>query len=883
MKIKTLLHSCQRTALLLIALFAIANTVRAYDFEEGGIYYNLNEDGTTVTVTFETTSYNSYSGDVIIPDFVTHDGTTYTVTAIGEYAFMQSPDLTGIVISDSVKTVGRLAFRNCTGLRRVTIGKSITTLSPRQGHNVFHVFSGCKGITSLTWNAVNCADNGGMGTTYLYEVTIGDEVQVIPDNFAKESEIFEVVIPNSVVSIGSSAFQDCYYLQNMTFRASVISIGASAFKNCHNLDITSLGDAVTTIGKSAFQGCYSIKEIDLGQSLTSISESSFESCSSLQRIEIPNTVTAIGGHAFKDCSSLTEVTMGNSVATIATEAFNGCSRLTKVNISSVEAWCGIQFDDGSYGNNYIGQSNPLYYAHHLYLNSQEVKDLIIPNTITAINDCAFYGGSGFTSVTLGDAVTTIGGYAFYGCSGFTSVTLGDSIVSIGLSAFQDCTGLTNVTIGGGLTAIGSDAFRGCSSLTSFTLGKSVTQIGRGEWEWGNILAFCTNLTSLAVESGNPVYDSRDNCNAIIETSTNTLLVGCPTTVIPNTVTSIDCMAFYGCDGLTSIVIPKSVTSIGVETNVYQNDTTYYYCNPFMHCSGLKSVTVESGNPLYDSRDNCNAIIETATNTLIVGCQTTVIPNSVTSIGQFSFDGCRSLTSIDIPNSVTTIGDDAFMLCTGLTNVTIPNSVTSIGWDAFYGCQSLKSIDIPNSVIAIGDYAFANCTSLTSAVIPNSVVGNGNEYCELATAWFMGCTGLERVTIGSGIALMGILFWECPNITSVTCLAVTPPSWVIYANAQRVRLGNFDNVVVLSQATLYVPANSLEAYQTASYWKNFQDIRPLGDADGDGALSIGDVTDLIDYLLSGSGNGLDMGAADVDGDGSITIADVTDLIDTLLHQ
>ena len=112
---------------LLVVFLTGWNVAAAYDFEEGGIYYNLNEDGTTVTVTFETTNYNSYSGDVVIPNFVTHDGTTYTVTAIGEYAFMQSPDLTGIVISDSVKTVGRLAFRNCTGLRRVTIGKSITT------------------------------------------------------------------------------------------------------------------------------------------------------------------------------------------------------------------------------------------------------------------------------------------------------------------------------------------------------------------------------------------------------------------------------------------------------------------------------------------------------------------------------------------------------------------------------------------------------------------------------------------------------------------------------------------------------------------------------------------------------------------------------------
>ncbi len=417
---------------------------------------------------------------------------------------------------------------------------------------------------------------------------------------------------------------------------------------------------------------------------------------------------------------------------------------------------------------------------------------------------------------------------------------------------------------------------------------------------------CPNLTSLSVESGNPVYDSRDNCNAIIHTATNTLLVGCPATVIPNTVTSIGdnaffycsgltsmtipnsvtsigCWSFYGCKDLTTVYIPNSVTSIGVETHysVHNNDTTIYYdyYNPFQGCSSLSTMNVESGNPVFDSRDNCNAIIETATNTLKFGCYTTVIPNTVTIIGDDSFAYCENLTSIDIPNSVTTIGDNSF--CgSGLKSFDIPNSVTSIGDYAFGACDALTDIHIPNSVTSIGDYAFGACVSLKEVTIPNSLIAS-ERYT--ATGWFQQCWSLERVTIGSGIAYMGVMFWKCPNITSVTCLGTVPPGYDIYYSPQNhENVYNFDDVVY-GQATLYVPISALDAYKTAAYWKNFQDIRPLGDADGDGIVGVADVTRIIDYIQSGSGNGFDIGAADTDGDGNVTIGDVTKLIDAILNQ
>ena len=295
------------------------------------------------------------------------------------------------------------------------------------------------------------------------------------------------------------------------------------------------------------------------------------------------------------------------------------------------------------------------------------------------------------TVIIEDGVTGIGSRAFEECTGLTTVTIPASVTSIGDVAFIDCTSLTSVTIPASVTSIGYDAFRFCSSLTSVTIPASVTSIGVG------VFADCSNLATMMVESGNKVYDSRNSCNAIIEKESNTLIAGCKNTIIPDDVTSIGNFAFEGCSDLTTITIPASVTSIGNGV--------------FADCSNLATMTVEAGNKVYDSRNGCNAIIEKESNTLVVGCKGSTIPNDVTSIGDQAFSGCDGLTTVTIPASVTSIGTGAFNSCTGLTTVTIPDGVTSIGDQTFNNCTGLTTVTIGSGVTYIGYDAFYNCTKV----------------------------------------------------------------------------------------------------------------------------------------------------------------------------
>ena len=559
-------------------------------------------------------------------------------------------------------------------------------------------------------------------------------------------------ITYTVTSIGAQAFMNCQSLTAVTIPNSVIAIGGSAFsssalyKDVNNWDNECLYiDNCLIAAKNTLSGTYVIKE-----GTRVIAGSAFGTCASLTAVDIPNSVVGIGSGAFRNCSALTSVVIPSGVTSIEDYTFNECTSLSSITL---------------------------------------------PNTITSIGDFALYNCSTLVAFDMPTHVKSIGKAAFMDCRNLTSaITIPEGVTCIADSAFYFCTHIPSITLPQTITQIGNYAFTNCPLLTSITIPKNVTKIG----------SFAFNScypTTIVVENGNTHYDSRDNCNAIIETANNKLIKGCCNTTIPNTVTQIEGYAFVDQACPSSITIPKSVVNIGLFS--------------FYDCYALSSIVVENGNPIYDSRDNCNAIIETASNNLFKGCINTTIPNTITSIGDYAFYNVFSSdnpASIVIPNSVKSIGNAAFRYCTKLVSVALPEGLTSIGHYAFYGCYDLANINFPNSMTDIGDYAFYRCFPLKSVVIPDNVTSVGN--CA-----FYSCSDLEFLTIGSGVQTFGWnAFENTYSLKTVICKIVEVPYVQFYFSG-----------TVFADATLYVPAESIEAYKADYTWGQFGTILPLDQA------------------------------------------------------
>lgn len=532
-------------------------------------------------------------------------------------------------------------------------------------------------------------------------------------------------ITYAVTRIGSKAFAGCKSLTSVTISASVVDIAGDAFLNAalykdeaNWTDGTLYIDNCLISAKTSLSGAYNIKE-----GTRVIAGQAFKSCGSLTAIHIPNSVVGIGNAAFSSCSALTSITVPSHVTSIQEYTFYKCHAL---------------------------------------------QNISIPSTITSIGERAFYECNALSELTIPATVKSMGEAAFCNCNQLQSpITIPDGITSIEDSLFSHCWSIPSLTIPNSVTKIGTYAFENCGELKSITIPKSVTSIG------GQAFNLCYSLAQIVVEEGNPIYDSRNNCNAIIETATNTLLQGSKNTVIPSTVTTIAPYAFSFGATPNHLVIPKSVTNLDYRS--------------FYMCYNLAKIEVESGNPVFDSRDNCNAIIETASNNLVLGCASTIIPNSVTGIGDYAFDGCSELKAI-----------------------VIPDKVEQIGYGAFYGCHKATSLHLGSGLKSIGDYAFNGCSMLTSVVIPDNVESIG--YCA-----FMFCRSISYISIGTGVrSSSDDCFYFCPDIKTVICkLTEVPDSWW------------FDRDY--PDATLYVPAESLDAYKEHYMWNIFGTILPLDQA------------------------------------------------------
>ncbi len=630
----------------------------------------------------------------------------------------------------------------------------------------------------------------------------------------KNCNLTSIKLPNSVTRIGDDAFYDCSSLSSVTIPNSVTSIGDDAFYNCYRLSSVTIPNSVTSIGDDAFYNCLS-----------------------LSSVTIPNSVTSIGDDAFRGCSSLSSVTIPNSVTSIGDDAFRGCSSLSSVTI---------------------------------------------PNSVTSIGDDAFRGCSSLSSVTIPNSVTSIGSYAFYDCSSLSSITVPSSVISIGSSAFSDnlkkVIMLPNSAPSGLSSVFGSTSWYGMFYVANNNY-NNISRLGTVK-----VYPHLSSLFEVDGVVYVPVNPSQRTCDVIDCNYSDTIDdIVVPETVsykgvamYPQNVNEYSFInskkrgeanlsnngtigddAFKDCENLTSAVLSNS-GSVG--------DCA------LSGCSSLKSVVVGDGVPSLGNYcfSDCKSLSELT------------LSDNVTEIGNYAFSN-SGLKTFSCPSELTSLGYDAFYNCKSLTEVKINGKLTALSSYLFSGCSSLEGLSIPANVKSVGDYAFKGCTSFATLVIENDtdVLALGSNYssplfvdCPLDSVYvgthisyntsssygyspfyrnatlctvsigdnvrevydneFYGCTGLKTAIVGENVAKIGNYafsgcssmesflfgkmvesigneaFSDCTALTTLVTHRTTPPTCGTEA---------LDDINKWN-CTLYVPTNSLAAYQAADQWKEF---------------------------------------------------------------
>ena len=582
-----------------------------------------------------------------------------SVNIIKNYTFYGCGSLTAVTIPESVNSIGENAFNLCKNLTTVYIPKSVNTIGN-------HAFATCRKLSTLSiCDGVKSIGDYAFYDSGLTSVNIPATVSLIGKSAFSTNPLTNITIPDGVTSIGASAFESCSSLESVNIPGSLSSIGASVFAHCTNLSNVTLQKGITSIGNGAFlhcislnnieipesveiiedkafRYCFELKSVTLKEGLTSIGSCAFQQCGIIS-LNIPTTVNFIGEAAFVYCDRLTDIKILSGNLLIAPDAFTNCASLISAEFSNLESLCNIVF--------FNPYSNPLYLAHHLYIDGKEITELKIPNSIVSIPD-----------------------YTFIGCKHLNSVTIPKSVTTIGVSSFDECTGLNYVEY------------------------SSLEDLCRIKFRNPN-----SNPLSLAHHlyiDGKEITDLK----------------------IPNSITSIPDYTFIGCQYLNSVTIPKSVTTIGVSS--------------FDKCTSLNYVEYSSLEDLcrIKFRNPYSNPLSLAHNLHIDGKEITElrIPGHISSIGTGAFINCRNLTSLRINEGVSTIGYGAFVGCKNLSTLTLPSSITYINESAFAGCDSLFSIEYLTDEPIYGDSNIFSTETYKNANLYTTKEGILN--CQLLDPW-----------------------------------------------------------------------------------------------------------------------------------------------------
>lgn len=563
----------------------------------------------------------------------------------------------------------------------------------------------------------------GMTKTYAQSFTIGDL------NYSVNDDGVSVTVTSHVD--GQSATGTLTIPESVSYEGisyAVTTIGEWAFDGCQNLSGgLNIPNSVTTIGQGAFEACKGFSGVlAIPSFVTEIGDIAFSSCIGFSHLSIPDAVTTIGTQAFAYCCFEGELNISKNVKKIGEGAFTDCL-FTAINVDSK--------------NPHYKSQNGILFTHGMdtlmqYPKGKSETSYNIPNSVKRINSEAFYACF-LTDVTIPNSVTSIGSCAFCG-----HWLLEDNVIDNIIYLDGWCLGIydagapTSMNIQEGTRGIADGAFYSLHEFAdTLSIPNSLLYIGNNAFE------NCGFTGPLVIP--NSVVSIGDRAFYSCDDFSGEFFFG-------NSVASIGEWAFAYCTGVNgSLTIPKTTISIGE--------------SPFFGCDGIERIVVDRENPKYDSRNDCNAIIETATNTLISGCKNTIIPNSVYTIGKYAFAKCHGLTGpLTIPNSVVTIEDWAFVGCSGLTgSLIIPHSVVTIGDEAFYYCEGLTGVlVISSSVEFIGEEAFGACSFDTVVSLNdeppffyedyppfynyiNLIVSCGSKESYEASSWVYICNTIEE--------------------------------------------------------------------------------------------------------------------------------------------
>ena len=652
-----------------------------------------------------------------------------TVTEIGEFAFEGCSSLKSIDLHEGMTALGSSAFWGCESITEIIIPSTVLTVGSGGA------FSNCKN---------------------LIKVVLADGMTNVPSKVCYNlSTVEEIIVPNTVVSIGNYAFYQCLSLEELVLPESIIEIGNSAFLGCSKLKLIELHKGIKNIGNSAFENCSSLKEIAIPSTVTVISYSCFRRCDSLETLKIPAGVIRIAGNALDGCNNLTNVYYGGNSeqwsVVSGTEYVESCPN-AEIHCAVETGSCGADGDNVTY----------IIYDNGLLDISGTGNMKNYDNSSVS----PFKGNLLISSVLIEEGVTRLSSDAFFNCTNLEKIDLPVSLLSVYSSSFSGCEKLKNIYLPEGVQNVYLSS-ETCLSLETFTVDEKNAFYSAYEGVLYNkdktqILSYPAAKDSRFFKIMEGVTTVGAYCfinNSFIEM-----------VELAESLTTLSSRIFDGCDKIENIFILENVTTIEADA--------------FINCESLNAIDVDSENQYFTSDDG---VLYNKNKTIILKYpqgktfSSYNIADTVTFIGEYSFDGCKNLESVIIPVGVASIGDRAFYHCTNLEEVYLPETVTKIGILAFSSCESLNNIDLHEGLKSIGRSAFSNCTTFTEILIPSTLNNiSGVTTLDVLSGVFAGCENVRKVVFAEGTEV--ILNTICAGLTSLESVSIPSTVKIIEGTA-----------------------------------------------------------------------------------------------------